>query len=179
MLVPVKHPSCGGERVRDSAFINGSFLSKQTAALWCGTRGKVLSNTLVVGEGLWNSVAASRCIGVCFEPSLYSERPFLPGVSGRECSASKVHVLPLVKWGKKLMFCWCYLQGVALWAVTLERRSLTREQDPLGESLHDPKVPQSSSAWTRCHLWTRKQCSSSPWWQAFPHYPCASRTDSG
>lgn len=80
---------------------------------------------------------------------------------------------------KNLMFYWFYLQGVALWAVTLERRSITREQDPLGESLHDPKVPQSSSAWTRCHLWTRKQCSSSPWWQAFPHYPCASRTDSG
>ena len=82
----------------------GLFLSKHTV-LWCGTKGMVLSKTLVAGEGLWSSTAASRCVGVCFEPSLCSESPFLPGESMRECGATKVHVspsfLPLMKWGKK------------------------------------------------------------------------------
>lgn len=113
-------------------------------------------------------------------PAFTVKDAYCQGGERMQCCWSPRFTLICSSWDVEILtFCWCYLQGVALRAVTLERRSLTREQDPLGESLHDPKVPQSSSAWTRCHLWTRKQCSSSPWWQAFPHYPCASRPDSG
>lgn len=141
----------------------------------------MLSKMLTACRGLCSRVAVSVCWCLLHIQHLQGKLWLAGGESERMQCCSSLHftfTCPL-QGKEKLMFFWCYLQGMALWAVTLERRSLTREQDPLGESLHDPKVPQSSSAWTRCHLWTRKQCSSSPWWQAFPHYPCASRTDSG
>ena len=55
----------------------------------------------------------------------------------------------------------------------------TNTNIPVGEPLHDPKVPQPPPAGTRRHLRTGEQRGASPRRPAAAHHPRARRADSG